>query len=577
MSNAEELTAITVDFLSEHTNEAALAVVLGIVWHLIWERPKHLPNVSEAQHTAQVDSVAANRTIKTQLRGNLKSELQTLLNENEELERIVRELRSEIEGKHHFQNDIMHSSPTGTYYPIGIHSTRRRTHNAGIIRRTIGMTTNEFDALGSCWALLVFAFCLISSRRRRRRNNPFSTTIVMLEKLYSITNEYAEADALPALRKIRMYLGNELIDPESNTGKALVTFRDTTRTYFEGVMASTETLVYDKIVPVAGRVTKQGVKFTHLAVDTLSTIEMPKWKDSPPNILLSEHDEMVQQLEESLNKETSAHKTLQVKAEGLEQALRGKEVLLYEERMKTRSAKLEATKVALEREETRRRESQDTKAAALAAVAEEQRRLLHGFLGEHILSRQQQDRIRRIEEKIVPKKSNIVLPDPILQGFASAMYVKNLSDLSSVDCTAFSERARVTAGGIVSGDHPMDCRDDAGCEQQEEEYYGNPNETRLREIKEQFLRSKMAVGSLRPSQSDPREGNKASTGSLLWSAANPATKAKDKNTKKHINHNNDTSLTTRGSASQQPSSWMEDPASIMCDWRTNRNDEELRE
>jgi len=563
MSNAEELTTITVDFLAEHTNEAALAVVLGIVWHLVWERPKYLPNVSEAQQTAQVDSVAENRTIKTQLRGNLKRELQTLLNENEELEGIVRELRSKIEGKDHFQNDI-------------IHSTRRRTHNAGIIRTTIGMTTNEFDALGSCWVLLVFGFCLVSSRRRRRRNNPLSTTIVMLEKLY----EYAEAEALPALRKIRVYLGNELhelhgriINPESSTGKALVTFRDTSRTHFGAVMASTETLVYDKIVPVAGRVMKQGVEFTHLAVDTLAAIDMPKWKDTPPTILLSEYDEKVQQLEESLNKETSAHETLQVKAEGLEQALRGKEVLLYEERMKTRSAKLEATKVALEREETRRRESQETKAAALAAVAEEQRRLLHGFLGEHILSRQQQDRIRRIEEKIVPKKSNIVLPDPILQGFASAMYIKNLSDLSSVDCEAFSERARVAAGGIVSGDHPTDCRDDAGCEQQEEEYYGNPNETRLREIKEQFLRSKMAVGSMRPSQPDPREGNKASTGSLLWSAANPATKAKYNKTKKH----NETSLTTRGAASQQPSSWMEDPASIMCDWRTNGNDEELRE
>jgi hypothetical protein len=574
MSNAEELTAITVDFLAEHTNEAALAVVLGIVWHLVWERPKHLPNVAEAQHTTPADSIPENRTIQTQLRGNLKRELQTLLHENEELERIVRGLRSEIEGKDQF------SSPKAAYYPMSMHPTRKRIRNAGIIRTTIGMTTNEFDALGSCWALLVFGFCLVSSRRRRRRDNPLSTTIVMLEKLHSVTNDYAEAEMLPALRKIRMYLGNELhelhgriTDPESSTGKAIVTFRETLQSHFGAFVGSTETVVYDRIVPVAGRLTKQGVEYTRLVVNTIAAIEMPKWKESPPTVLLSEHEEKIQHLEDSLNKETSEHKTLQVKADGLEQALRGKEVLLYEERMKTRSARLEATKVTIEREETRRRESQDTKTAALAAVTEEQRRLLHGYLGEHILSRQQQDHLRRIEEKNAPKKSKIVLPDPILQGFASAMYIKNLSDLSSGEYTAFSERPRVAG---VSGDHPTDCRDDAG--EQEEEYYGNPNETRLREIKEQFLRSRTAASSLRPSNTDPLEGNQASTGSLLWSAANPATRARYSKTKKHHpSRNNDISLATRGAVSQQPSSWMEDPASIMCDWRTNGNDEELRE
>lgn len=559
MKTPEELTALTLDFLSEHTNEAAAAVVLGFFWHLIWERPKHLANVAEEPRS--VESIQENTTHKTQLRGHLRNELQIVLNENQELERIVSELRSEIES--------MHSLPT--YHPMGagMHATRRRVRNPGIIRTTIGMTTNELDALASCWALLVFGFCLVSSRRRRRRNNPLSTTVVLLEKLYCKTSTFAEEEILPNLIKIWIYLTKEfrdlharITDPESNSGKAIATARETFHTHFGTTAESMESLVYEKVLPKAAILTKHGIEFTHVVVNKIAAMELPQWEEKPPTILLSEHEETVQKLECSRNQEESQRKALEKKAETYEMALKGKEVLLYEERMKTRSAKLTAHKVALEREETRLKEIRETRASAHAAIAEEQRQLLRRFLSEHLLSRQQEDRQRKILEKVNPKNSTIVLPNPILQGFASAMYLQNVrlqnvSDLSSCEQTAPSERKQ--RGGEIT----MDCRDDAG---DGDDYYGNPNETRLQEIKEEFLRSKTAAKALRPSHIEPFDAKKASTGSLLWSAANEATIAKDSGTtKKHL------------AASQEPSSWMEDPASIMCDWRMHGNDEEVRE
>ncbi len=570
MATAEELTALTLDFLAEHTNEAAAAVVLGVFWHLIWERPKHLNQIAPPSDEEPAEVIRSRRK-ETKLRGNLKKDLQVVLNENEELERIVQELRSKLEGNDFPQIDSFGYSPTQAYVPIGMHhSTRKRNRNGGLIRAAIGMSTNEFDTLASCWALLVFGFCLVAKRRTRKRYNPLSTTVVTLEKASVVGNDYFQAEVLPALIKIWVYLSNEfekfharITDPASKSGKAIAAAQETFQIHTKSTVESTKRIFYDKILPASARLTQQGVEYGHLAVKTFSTLEMPKWKEQPATVLLSEHEETVTELETSLKDNEAKRKALEEKAAGLELALKGKEILLYEERMKTRSAKLEAAKVTIEREETRRKESRDTEASARAAVAEEERRILRNFLSQHIQSRLQRDFIQKFEEQHAHKKSAIVLPDPILQGFASAMYLNNISDLSSENPTPLEHRNQVVSGG----DFSMDCRDDAVCN--EDEYYGKANETRLLEIKEQYMRSKSAVGSLRPSQIDHRDGYKASTGSLLWSAANEATKAKDCTAKKHY--------TTRAAASQEPSSWMEDPASIMCDWRMNGNEEEVRE
>lgn len=570
MKTPEELTALTLDFLGEHTNEAALAVALGIVWHLVWERPKHLTNVPEPQNVAPIEPIPGSKKIQSQLRGNLKNELQIVLRENEQLERIVSDLRSEIERNDEFQGDLFHYSPTAAYRPLGMASSRKRIRNPGLIRTTVGMATNELDILGSCWTLLVFGFCLVSTRSRRKRDNPLSATFVMLEKLYIKTNAYTQKDVVPALSKIRIYLGNELqeryaqiIDPASDSGKAIANIREFCKIYSKTTLEWTENTVLERLLPLASQLANQGIEYSHHVVNTLShlEIEMPKWKKSLPTVLLSEHEGTVKTIQDSLNKEETERRALQEKIGGLERALRGKEVLLYEERMKTRSAKLQSAQVLVERDEIRCQVRQDTEKAALAAVAEDKWRLLQSFLNEHLLSRHYQERLALIDEKGNPKKSAIVLPDPILQGFASAMYINNLSSLSSDHTTPSQRQQRlVSAGDIVT-----DCRDDAGVE---DEYYGNPNEVRLSEIKEQFLRSKIVSNILRPSYPDPRNGNQASTGSLLWSAANPATKAKEGTATKK--------LAMRAPVpQQQPSSWMEDPASIMCDWRTS--EDEVRE
>ena len=562
MKTADELTAITIDFLAEHTNEAMAAVVLGVFWHLIWERPKHLLQTTEIP--SPYEETDDNLTKKeTQLRGNLKKEMQLVLHRNEELERIVRELQSKLEG-----NDQAHA-----YIPLGMQQnySRKRTRKAGLISTTIGMTTNEVDGLVSCWGLLVFGFCMVATRRTRKRYNPLSTTVVVLEKVNCVANGYTQENVFPALIKIWMYLADEfqkwysrITDPESSSGKAIATAQKQFRSRTGKLAETIETVLYGTIIPVSTELTKQGVKVTHRAASTIAAFEMPKWKEQPPTILLVDHEEGIKALEVSLKDNESQRKALQEKLTGFEQALKGKEILLYEERMKTRSAKLEAAKVTLEREETRRKESRDTEASALSAVAEDQRRILRSFLSEHLESRQQQERLRKIDKKSAPKKSTIVLPNPILQGFASTMYINNLSDLSNEQQQPNCNRNRVIGA--------PDCRDDGSTEN--DEYYGNPNENRLREIKEQFRRSKTMASSLRPSSHiDSRVGNKkASTGSLLWNAANPATIGKDCTSKNRFQ-----TRAAAEAASQEPSSWMEDPASLMCDWRMAGNEEEMRE
>ncbi len=525
MRTAEELTTLTLDFLAEHTNEAMAAVVLGAFWHLIWERPKHLEQIKESgEPPSQPPSQPLPDILsgQTKLRGNLKKELQVVVSQNEELERLVRELQAKLT-EHDY---VWSSSETETYIPLGMPSTssRMKIRKPGIIRKTIGMTTNELDTLGSCWALLVLGFCLVAKRRTRRRYNPLSTTFLTLQKASTVAHEYAQDEIIPVLITMWIYLTKEFnewytrtIDPESNSGKAIsnavVYLRDHTQ--------KLEEIMHEKVIPLS----KQGVEYTRRVVDTLGTFEFLNWKEQPPTILLSDHEEKVQALEASLEQNESQRNALEEKVSTYEMALKGKEVLLYEERMKTRSEKKKATKVIIEREETRRKETRDTKESALAEVAADQRMVLCNFLSKHIESRQQQEHLWRIEGKNALKKSQIVLPNPILQGFASAMYLDSVDELNR--------------------QQESDCRDDACSDDNE---YGNQTESRVREIREQFLRSK---NSSRRSQTN---GEKASTGSLLWGAANPDT-ISTTNSKKS------------GAGWREPSSWMEGPISYVRNWR----------
>ena len=519
MRSAEELTTLTLDFLGEHTNEAMAAVVLGAFWHLIWERPKHLEQIQESiEPTSQPHQDLFSG--QTKLRGNVKKELQLVMSQNEELERLVRELQAKLT-----ENDyVWSSSETETYIPLGMPtlSSRLSIRKPGIIRKTIGMTTNELDTLGSCWALLVLGFCVMAKRRTRRRYNPLSTTVVTLQKASTMAYEYAQEEIIPVLISIWISLTKAFnewytrtIDPESNSGKAI----SQALVYLRGHTEKLEEIMHEKVIPLS----KQGVEYTRLVAKNLGTFDF--FKEQPPTVLLSYHEEKVRELETSLEQNESQRKYLQEKVTTYEMALKGKEVLLYEERMKTRSAKKVAAKVVIEREETRRKESQDTKESALAEVAADQRMILRNFLSKHIESRQQQEQLWRVEGKNARKKSQIVLPNPILQGFASAMYLDSVDELNR--------------------QQESDCRDDA-CRDDNE--YGNQTESRVREIREQFLGSN---NSTRQSQT-----KKASTGSLLWGAANPAT----------VSTNN-----SKKSAAgwRDPSSWMEAPISYVRNWRTS--------
>jgi len=672
MKTADELTALTLDFLSEHTNEAALAVVLGVVWHVIWERPKHLPPpfLNDATRSDESDAIEESlwhRTNSTDprpprkptglLRGNLRNELQLVLEENEQLDRLVRELRSEIERSDQlptlgssmsfFPTPVAHYDTIGFGPPpTAVQASRKRIRGdggGGIARYAVGRTTAELDLLGSCWGILVFGFCLLSSKRTRRRRNPLAATIETLEAGTLAAHAFVNEDAMPALAVIFAYFDvrrraflDRALDPTSSTGKLVASSRDR----FRAAVDRIESLLYDGMLPVAARCTQRANARARDAINAVASVELPssredlmlllRGKKRPPTIPLSEHDETLTRVRESLEREISGHRELERetsdryrelerKTSDLRKALAGKEALLYEERMKTRSARSDATRVALEREETRRLESEATRTTALTSVAGDQKRLLRGFLSEHILSKQQQDRLRRIDERINPKKtSTIVLPDPILQGFASAMYLNNISDLSSENTPPPSAPAallnppwhgpKTTKTKTTT---TMDCRDDCNnTNSGDDDYYGNPNETRLKELREAFLRSKVTARTLRPSSSpsnnnmksstaavvdrtgstriidDAIIGARASTGSLLWSAASDPLVTKtardDTASSKRLREGPTTSgsgpsaLTLTRLAT--PSSWMEDPASLMCDWRTGGgNDDEARE
>mmetsp|Transcript_22689 Transcript_22689/g.48141 ORF Transcript_22689/g.48141 Transcript_22689/m.48141 type:complete len:651 (+) Transcript_22689:102-2054(+) len=650
MKTPEELTAITLGFLGEHSNEAAWAVVLAVVWNLVWERrgkrqhaaveregvvghqngTAEQPNAARQQQQQRQDSAAEKkrsegRKTKPLLRGNLKNELKAVLQEKEELERLVLELRSEIEYKNRFRMDVLHSSPTPSgRHPSSIqmpHPTRRTIHGtAWMVRTTIGVTTCELDTLGSCWALLVFGFCLLSSRRYRRGHNPFVSTVDIVERLCSAVHHLARDHVAPALSKIHAYLSQALhthvASPECGTGRAIAACLAVFRSGSEAFVGSIEGLVYERILPCLARIASRGVACAHLVVNTIAAIEWPKRNRNGstsgseqrqlPTILLSVHEHKVLELEESLRTKTSEQAALEEKLSGLRQALRGKEVLLYEERMKTRSAKLKNASATIEGEETRRREKLASEAAAHAAYAEDHRRLLRRFLSRHLLCRQQGDRLRKIDEKNAPKSSKIVLPDPILQGFASAMYLQNLSDLSGSDENSNPQQQQQQQQRFFRSDAPMDCRDDVGGACREDEcYYGrNVSENKLGEIREQFLQSRKVARSIqmRPKHNDASRDTihntaNASTGSLLWNAASAKENSSSTSAKKIKQQQQQqptffprqagfsveekstmiaAKLNRTTAATTQPSSWMEDPGSIVCGWHTI-NDEEVRE
>ena len=144
--------------------------------------------------------------------------------------------------------------------------------------------------------------------------------------------------------------------------------------------------MFDIILPFAVQLTRQSIRYTTLFVTAVIAAERPK-KPSPPAILIAELERQVASGKESLRKEEYEHDALQQKLLLLESTLQGKERLLYEERMKTRDWKLQVSKLTLSWNEQLDAEKLELQKAAIAAVVENQQRLLRGLLSEHLRCR----------------------------------------------------------------------------------------------------------------------------------------------------------------------------------------------
>lgn len=428
--------------LKEHYHVFIVMVVaLAFVWKWQpWRRQQKQEDPAETHNESIATAGLQSKTSRMQLRGNLRNELYILQSENEELQILVLQLRTEMEWKDVQFSEALVGSPTHVLVAAKNKHTCISTRLA-----------SEFEILGSCWALLIFGLCLITSKRQRRITkwhcHPIQRTIKTVPEHSSMMNDYIRRVAFPILSKNAKIAAQQI--------HAHVTSNET---------VIGRAIEENKIIPVAIHIRSLFTQNMQLLISTILAVELPEAKGNETftNVIKELEQQLCESKDSLLGEEKSRH-ALEYKLERLEGALEGKEGLLYDERMKTRIWKLRYAELKLEWEEARQSEAKKQQDAAMSAVAEDRKRLLCGFLEEYMRCRQQQQEIRILNA--TNNKSNIFLPVPILQGISAARYnhsssssninskddLNNLSDLYNQYSTPSERETRFC---------DMTCRDD---------------------------------------------------------------------------------------------------------------------
>mmetsp|Transcript_6670 Transcript_6670/g.19247 ORF Transcript_6670/g.19247 Transcript_6670/m.19247 type:complete len:599 (+) Transcript_6670:60-1856(+) len=497
----------------------AIVVAVAFVWQ---SKPWRRRHMEEEVDDAAIKSTktASVQTKKRQilLRGNLRNQLETLQLEKEDLEGLVSQLRIEIETKDVQLSRALAESLT--------------TVTAGTKNKRIGLTrrfAGELGTLGSSWTLLIFGLCFVNSKRQRRsskrQRHPIRRTIKTAREHSSIVNEYFWRVALPVLSKNSKIVAEEAL--------AYVTSDETV---IGVAIAITHERMKDiarrRIVPVVDCISTKLSENAELVVSAIRAVELSEAKKNEASAnLIKELEEQLDALRNRLREVQTSGVVMEGELEQLKGALEGKEALLYEERMRTRGWKFQYTELKLKWEQARGKESQKQQEAAWSLVSEDQKRLIRGFLTEHMRSRQHKQELQILG--FVNNKKNSFLPAPIQQGIAVAVTMTNRnsdkkdesnffssSDLYS-DSSMLSEREPFQFGfeqATLSGeDYEIVCRDDTyygqdsfqNMIQQEEDCrdasnegghrvfdrflernVSDNNDIRLNEIRERFLQSR---------------------------------------------------------------------------------------
>lgn len=576
-----------------------IVVILAFIWKSKpWRRQQKKDDIPVTTEKSTASASLQTNKKRTLLRGNLRIQLETLQLEKDELEVMVSELRTEIEIK-----DIQLSRALAEQ-PINIPAATTNTR-VGVPTRLVG----EFGTLGSCWALLILGLCFTTSKRQRRsakrQCHPIRRTIKTAQVHSSVITDYFWKVVYPILSKNAKIVADEMrlhvTSKETVVGVAIAII-------FETV----EDITCHNIIPVVIRISTQVSEITENLASAIRAVDFNGSKrDEASANLIQELERQLGELRHSLRDEEKSRAVLKGEIERLKGALEGKEGLLYEERMKTRIWKLQHAKLRLEWEEAKGIEAQKQLEAARSSVADDQKRLVRGFLEEHLRSRQQKQELQILG--FTSNKNNSLLPVPIQQGIAIAMNKTSRSSSNNdeftnlsarySECSMLSEREpcplnmeqtapgtridyeRVCRDYDIEGEQShRDVRQQEGDRRDEssegyrlldqllEQKFNDNNESRLSEIRGRFLQSRSPSHATRPAASDSAL-NRTATQRMPWNncnfhrqpslspflfTANSATNPRETPGSRHfLRGNGGTSI----SGEAKPSSWTENHAS----------------
>jgi hypothetical protein len=485
--------------------------IIGVGW-MLWPEFIHRWNnnyknsndsTNNDQTTENNDDVNMNPSYQPiQRRGGYEQQqnhqqMKSVLDEKEDLLKEIRKLQSEIEWKNTFRRDVVDPSS-----PImkggGYSSSQQQLLNSvsSFTKTTAKTICNEVDLIGSCWSILIFGTCIITSRLRKKRIAtrkcfPIHRTAVTTEKIVKETilpllKDHTAPDSI--IGNVFQCIQRSI---EANAGSV----RDFVGKIVTSVYGLFQTVILEMILPILVESTKQSIRYVRIFVlavmapsSTSQAVETAV-TTLPKDVIIAELKHQIKHLTEDLRTEEYEHDSLKENMVCIEGTMKGQNCLLYEERMKGRSWRLQYNQIKQELElyqENRKKINDEIRNEATVSTAIENQRLLHEFLNEHIRRRilethndvhgngatmavtatASSDTLACTTTMMNGGNNNngnndkyAILPEPILQSFSRNLYKNHILSNVSSDCSSLTKDTGPPRCGGSGDDIDIELRD----------------------------------------------------------------------------------------------------------------------
>jgi hypothetical protein len=421
---------------------------------------------------------------KQQQQQNQHQQMKSVLDEKEDLMKEIQKLQSEIEWKNKFRRDVVMVDPSpmkrGGY--SSNHQQKLLNTFSSLSKTTTKIICNEVDLVLSCWSIIIFGICIFTALRLRKRGNtkksfPIHRTAVTTFTYATIADKFLNKEIFPVVDQVF----KDHTAPDSMIGKTIEGMQrsieanvGSVRDFVEGIVTAIyglfHTVILEMILPILVESTKQSIRYVRIFVLAVSAPSSTSQAVEaavttlPKDVIITELKNQIKYLTENLRMEEYQHDSLKETMVSIEGTMKGQDNLLYEERMKGRSWRLQYNQMKQELQlyqESQERRHEEIRNEATESTAIENQRLRHEFLNEHIRRRILETRIdvhgngtmmavtaTASIDTLACARTTMngggndkydVLPEPILQSFSHNLYKNHILSNVSSDCSSLTK------------------------------------------------------------------------------------------------------------------------------------------